>query len=117
MRTPFVCMNQQWTLRDLAAYLGLQLKTLFWMKSGLDSVVIPFTRVLKPAMTDIHHKVGCVLYSVSKLDPVDLYYKDIDNSIHLDKKWLFVSERWYCVRTLQQLMKLFRIKPPRTKTI
>ena len=53
---------------------------------------MPFTSVLKPALTEVH-MVGGVLYSVSKLDAVDLHYKAFYNSVHVDEKWFFLSEK------------------------
>ncbi|KAI2507526.1 hypothetical protein MHU86_6914 [Fragilaria crotonensis] len=87
-----VPLHHKRTLRDLAAYMGMPLTMLFRMKRGLDRVIMPFSSSLKPALTEIH-KVGRVLYSVSKLDPVDLHYNDMYNSVHVDEKWFFVSEK------------------------
>jgi hypothetical protein len=53
---------------------------------------VPFTSALKPALTEVH-MVGRVLYSVSKFDPVDLHYKAFYNSVHVDEKWFFLSEK------------------------
>jgi hypothetical protein len=62
------------------------------MRSGRDRVIMPFTSALKPALTEVHN-VGCVLYSVSKLDPVDLHYNNFYNSVHVDKKWFFLLKK------------------------
>ena len=85
-------LNQKRTLRDLSAALGMPLTTIHRMKSGHDRVIMPCTSALKPALTDIH-KVARVLYSVSKLNPVDLHYHDFYNYVHVDEKWFFVSEK------------------------
>jgi hypothetical protein len=86
-------LHHKRTLRDLAATLGMPLTSLFRMKSGRDRVFMPFTSALKPALTEFH-KVGCVVYSVSKRNPVDLHYKeDFYNSVHVDEKWFFLSEK------------------------
>jgi hypothetical protein len=62
-------------------------------RNAIDIVVYHLaTSALKPALTEVH-KVGCVLYSVSKLDPVDLHYKNFYNSVHVDEKWFFLSEK------------------------
>ncbi len=76
-------LHHKQTLRDLASALGMPLTSLFRMKSGRDRVIMPFTSALKPDLTEVH-KVGRVLYSVSKLDPVDLHYIDFNNSVHVD---------------------------------
>jgi hypothetical protein len=34
-----------------------------------------------------------VLYSVSKLDPVDLHYNDFYDSVNVDEKWFFLSKK------------------------
>ncbi len=80
------------TLRDLAGALGMPLTLLLRMKSGRDRVIMPFTSALKPALTEVH-KVGHVLFSVSKLDPIDLHYNDFYNSVRVDEKWFFLSEK------------------------
>ena len=85
-------LHRKRTLRDLAAALGMPLTSLFRMKNGRDRVIMPFTSALKPALTEIH-KVGRVLYSVSKLNPADLHYNDFYNSVHVDEKWFFLSEK------------------------
>jgi hypothetical protein len=85
-------LHHKQTLRDLARALGMPLTLLFRMRSGRDMVIMPFTSALKRALTEVQ-KVGCVLCSVSKLDPFDLYYNDFYNSVHVDKKWFFLSKK------------------------
>ena len=85
-------LHHKRTLRDLAGALGMPLTLLFRMKSGRDRVILPFSSALKPALTEVH-KVGHALYSVTKLDPIDLHYNDFYNSVHVDKKWFVLSEK------------------------
>ena len=65
-----------------------------------DVVIMPRSLALKPMLTEIH-KVQRVLFAASKLNPVDNHFHPFDNSIHVDEKWFFISEKTlrvlYCV--------------------
>ena len=88
-------LHKRRSIRALAAALGIPASTLFLMKKGDaedQPVIRPCTSALKPALT-AHHKLIRCEYAMSKLDPVDLQYNDFYQSVHVDEKWFFISEK------------------------
>ena len=80
---------QRRTIRDLAAALGIPKSVLFAMKRNKDNLVImPCTSALKPALTAEHE-----LFCLTKIDPVTCLYDDYNQSIHMDEKWFFITEK------------------------
>ena len=63
-------------------------------------ISMPKSLALKPMLTEMH-KVQRVLFAASKLNPVDNHFHLFYDSVHVDEKWLFISEnktlRVYCV--------------------
>ena len=90
-------LHRRRTIRALAAALGIPSTTLFMMtKKKTDDddeepVIIPCTSALKPALTP-HHKLLRCEYAMEKLND-DLMYDDFYQSVHVDEKWFFISEK------------------------
>jgi hypothetical protein len=86
-------LYQRRTNRSLAAALGIPKSTLFRLKQDkLESVIMPVSIALKPLLSKVH-KAQRVLYAVSKLNAVDRKYHDFYDSIHIDEKWFFISQK------------------------
>jgi hypothetical protein len=84
---------QKRTIRSLAQALGIPKSTLFDLKEDkTDTVIMPASIALKPLLTE-EHKLQRVLYCCSKLNPVDNMYHHFYDSIHVDEKWFFISEK------------------------
>jgi hypothetical protein len=84
---------QRRTIRDLAAALGIPKSTLFAMKCDKDDPeIMSCTSALKPALT-AEHELLRVSLCLTKMDPVTRLYDDYDQSIHVDEKWFFITEK------------------------
>ena len=56
-----------------------------------DPVIIPFTSAIKPALTE-HHKVFCTCHCESKIDEETRLFDDFFQAVHVEEKWVFISE-------------------------
>jgi hypothetical protein len=57
-----------------------------------DPVMIPCTSALEPALT-AEHGLLRVSFCLTKIDPATRLYDDYYQSIHVDEKWFFISEK------------------------
>ena len=88
-----VPLLQRRTIRDLASALGIPKSTVHAMKCEKDNpVIIPCTSALKPRLTE-HHELLRACYCISKIDPETRLYDDFYESVHVDEKWFFITEK------------------------
>jgi len=86
-------LHQRRTIRSLAHALRMPKSTLWDMKDDKrDAVIMPVTIALKPLLTE-EHKLQRVLYCCSKFNAAENRYHDFYDSIHIDEKWFFISEK------------------------
>jgi len=86
-------LNQRRSLRSTANAMGMSKSTLFRMKEEkLDSVIMPVSIAIKPLLTD-QHKLQRVLYATDKVDAAENKYKAFYDTVHIDEKWFFISEK------------------------
>jgi hypothetical protein len=94
-------LNQRSTIRLIASALEIPKSSVFRMRRDPNDVVImPNAIALQPSLSDVQ-KVQRVLFAVSKLNQVkDHHFHPFYDSIHVDKKWFFISGkilRVYCI--------------------
>ena len=88
-----VPLFQRKSIRDLAHALGIPKSTLHLMKCDKDDpVIIPCTSALKPILTE-QHKLLRACYCISKIDPVTRLYNHFYDTVHVDEKWFFITEK------------------------
>ena len=81
------------TIRDLAHALAIPKSTLFRLKNdGDEPVIMTCTSALKPALTE-QHKLLRVTFCLTKIDPLTRRYDHCYNSVHVDEKWFFITEK------------------------
>ena len=92
-------LHQKRTIRSIASALEIPKTTIFRMKeSKLDTVIMPRSIAVKPLLTEVH-KLQRVLFASSKLTEPENHFHHFYDSIHIDEKWFFISEkqlRVYC---------------------
>ena len=93
-------LHQRRTIRSIASTtLEIPKSTVFRMKEDeQDTVIMPRSIALKPLLTEVH-KVQRVLFAASKLTEPGNHFHHFYDSIHIDEKWFFISEkqlRVYC---------------------
>jgi hypothetical protein len=73
--------------------LGIPISTLHDMKCDKDNpVIVPCSSALKPTLTE-QHKLLCACYCISKIDPETQLYDDFYESVHVDEKGVFITEK------------------------
>ena len=81
------------TIRDLAHALGIPKLTLWDLKQDKDNpVIIACMSALKPLLTQ-QHELLHVTFCLTKIDLVTCEYDDCFQSVHVDEKWFFISEK------------------------
>ncbi len=97
-------------IRNLAHALSIPKSTLFRMKCDSDDpVIMTCTSVLKPALTK-QHKLLCVTFCLTKINPVTCQYDNCMQSVHIDEKWFFISEE-----VLRLYIALGEVVPTRSR--
>ena len=82
------------TIRDLAHALGIPKSTLWDLRQDKDDpVIIACMSALKPLLTQQHELLPCVTFCLTRIDPVTCEYDDCFQSVHVDEKWFFISEK------------------------
>ena len=83
------------TIRDLANALIIPKSSLWDLKQDKDDpVIIACTSDLKPLLTQQHHsKLLHVTFCLTKIDPETHQYDDCFQSVRVDEKWFFISEK------------------------
>jgi len=76
-------------LRSMSAQLEIPLGTLHTMK--VKGWLYPHTSIIKPALTE-EHKKKRVEFACSEVDPVKGEFSDMEDCIHIDEKWFFLTE-------------------------
>ena len=94
-----LALHQRRTIRSIATALDIPKLTVFRMKQdNHDTVIMPRSIAVKPLLTDVH-KVQRVLFVTSKLTGPENHFHHFYDSVHVDEKWFFISEkmlRVYC---------------------
>jgi hypothetical protein len=94
-----LALHQKRTIRSIATALEIPKSTVFRMKEDKnDMVIMPRSIAVKPLLTDVH-KMQRVLFASSKISQPENHFHHFYDSIHVDEKWFFISEkqlRVYC---------------------
>lgn len=94
-----LALHQKRTIRSIATALEIPKSTVFRMKEDKqDTVIMPRSIAVKPLLTDMH-KMQRVLFASSKVTEPGNHFHHFYDSIHVDEKWFFISEkqlRVYC---------------------
>jgi hypothetical protein len=86
-------MHRKRTLCKLASAIGIPLGTLHRMKQDKDNnAIAPHSNAVRSHLQD-HHQFARVLYSVANLDIESGEYHDYFDSVHVDEKWVFLTEQ------------------------
>lgn len=85
--------HQRRTIRSLSVATGISTTTLHRMKYEDDCVIYPHSNAIKPSLTE-ENKLTRFLYAVDFIDKKGhgVYSAGYD-TIHVDEKWFFVSEK------------------------
>ena len=86
-------LHQKRTIRSIATVLEIPKSSLFRMKQDKENtVIIPKSIAVKPLLSDMH-KVQRIMFATSKLSEPNNHFHHFYNSIHVDEKWFFISEK------------------------
>jgi hypothetical protein len=86
-------LHQKRTIRSIATALEIPKTTVHRMKQDkLDTVIMTRSIAVKPCLTELH-KMQRVLFAASKLTEPENHFHHFYDSIHIDEKWFFISEK------------------------
>ena len=94
MRLRNLPIHMRKTFRSMSAALNIPKSTLHKVKTKEKCVIIPHRNAIKPVLTE-KNKYERMRYAVEHTFEVDgiIYYDDYDDTVFIDEKWFFISEK------------------------
>ena len=85
---------QQRTYRSMSSAINVPKSTLHSMKTNENNIIIPHSNSIKPILT-AQNRMQRLRYAVEHTFEIDgeVYYDDFYDTVFLDEKWFFISEK------------------------